>query len=240
MINKDRWINSLNYSKAPSINDSNSIDGQKWLNTISKKNTFSSVKKYSFLSVLFVCSLLFVSAIKNETRNLQRDIDQLKASNNIIKFNLDQANLDHEVITSPENVYFLANEYLDTEFKAYKKSQIKNFGEKIETLNKITKIQAGTEKNKIDKLPKKLKLQVVKKIQKKKMEIRKLQELYSNPKSLPTEVKKQVAKKIEKKKFELKNIYDSPKEFITAKRVTRWGAVQVVKAFLGMPFIPGR
>ena len=113
MINKDRWINSLNYSKAPSINESNSIDGQKWLNTISKKNTFSSVKKYSFLSVLFVCSLLFVSAIKNETRNLQRDIDQLKASNNIIKFNLDQANLDHEVITSPENVYFLANEYLD-------------------------------------------------------------------------------------------------------------------------------
>ena len=35
-------------------------------------------------------------------------------------------------------------------------------------------------------------------------------------------------------------IASSPKETITLKKVQKWAAVQVVKAFLGMPFIPGK
>ena len=81
---------------------------------------------------------------------------------------------------------------------------------------------------------------IVKKIEKKKTEIRKLQELYTNPESIPDEVKTQVATKIEEKKSELKNLYSSPKETITLEKVQKWAAVQVVKAFLGMPFIPGK
>ena len=77
-------------------------------------------------------------------------------------------------------------------------------------------------------------------MKKKKTEIRKLQELYSNPETIPGEVKTQVAIKIEEKKNELKNLYSSPKETITLKKVQKWAAVQVVKAFLGMPFIPGK
>ncbi len=245
MINKEKWINSINHSNRSTNTESGSIVEEKWVNTISnntisKKNTLNSVKKYSFLGVLFVCGLLFVSVIKNETRNLQREIDQLKASNKIIKFNLGQAILDHEVITSPENISLLAKEYLHLNLKPYKKSQIKNFGEEMEVMSKISMINTNTKENKIDKLPKNVKLKVVKKIEETKTELRKLQQLYNNPKTLPAEVKKQVAEKIEKKQIELRNIYDSPSEYITFQRVGRWGVVQVVKAFFGMPIIPGR
>ena len=85
-----------------------------------------------------------------------------------------------------------------------------------------------------------IKLGITKKIEKKKTEIRKLQELYSNPESIPGEIKTQVATKIEEKKNELKNLYSSPKETITFIKVQKWAAVQVVKAFLGMPIIPGK
>ena len=78
------------------------------------------------------------------------------------------------------------------------------------------------------------------KIKKKKEEIAKLQELYNDPRSIPGEVKTKVAKQIKKKKFELKNLYESPKDIITLQRIGKWGIVQVVKAALGMPVIPGR
>ena len=70
--------------------------------------------------------------------------------------------------------------------------------------------------------------------------MRKLQELYSNPKSIPDEIKTQVAVRIEEKKIELKNIYSAPKDILTLERVGRWSVVQVVKLFLGMPIIPGK
>ena len=84
------------------------------------------------------------------------------------------------------------------------------------------------------------KLKVAKGIEEKKTEIRKLQALYSNPKLISGEIKTQVANQIEEKKTELKNIYHSPKNVITLEKVGKWSAVQVVKAFLGMPIIPGR
>ena len=42
------------------------------------------------------------------------------------------------------------------------------------------------------------------------------------------------------KKTSLKNIYNSPKDVFTLEKVGRWGVVQVVKVFLGMPVVPGR
>jgi len=91
-----------------------------------------------------------------------------------------------------------------------------------------------------DNLSTKIKSGIEKEIAKKKTEIRKLQELYSNPGSLPGAIKTQVAMKIEKKKIELKNIYNKPKDIFTLERVGRWSVVQIVKLFLGMPIIPGK
>jgi len=238
MINQDKWIDSLLKTNIKFNEETNQIDHYRWINTISKKRTYnavrkySAVKKYTLMTVLFVCGLLFVSALKNGTRNLEKEISNLTASVNVIKFNLDQAILDNEVITSPENISLLAKEYLDTDFITYQKSQIRQLNEDTKTVIKINK--------KDNNLSTKIKSGITKQIAKKKTEIRKLQELYSNPGSLPGAIKTQVAMKIEKKKIELKNIYNEPKDIFTLERVGRWSIVQIVKLLLGMPIIPGK
>ena len=244
MINQDKWIDSLPKTNIKFNEDPNQLDHYRWVNTIPKKKTYnavrkypavrkySAIRKYSFMAVLFVCGLLFVSVVKNETRNLEKVINSLRASNNVIKFNLDQAILDNEVIISPENISRLAKEYLDTDFISYKQSQIRQLNGNKTTIAKLKK-----ENN---NLPKKIKLKITKRIEATKTEIKKLQELYSKPESIPGEIKTQVAKKIEEKKNVIKNIYNSPKEAITLERAQKWAAVQVVKVFLGIPIIPGK
>jgi len=201
MINQDKWINSL-----PKANDNiegiiNQINNDRWTKTIAKKNKYNSVKRYSFMSIIFIIGLLFVSVVKNETRNLQKEINNLKASTSIISFNLNQANLDNQVITSPENISLLAKEYLNIDLSFYKHNQ-------IESLNNIDKnsLKLNNNKEKINKLPANIKAKVKKKIEEKKSEIKKLQKIYSDPKSIPSEIRTQVAIKINKKKNKIKNI----------------------------------
>ena len=245
MINQDKWINSLSVKKNKFDDKANQLDADRWLNTISKNNIstqgnkYNSLKKYSLAAIFFVGGILLVSTVKNETRKLQKEVNNLQASIRIIQFNLSQAILDNEVITSPENISILAKEYLSTDLLPYKRSQIKNFNDKkgnLITVNKIKKEKT----NKIKKLPKSVKLQVSKRIEKTKTEIKKLQELYNDPKSIPVEIRTQLAKQIKEKEIELKNIYRSPKDVLTFKKVGQWSVVQIVKAFFGMPIIPGR
>ena len=237
MINQDKWINSLPIKKTAFNEKTSQVDSYRWVNTISKntiskKRTYNVIKKYSAMTIVFICGLLFVSVVKNETRNLEKEIKNLRTSNNIIKSNLNQAILDHEVITSPENISKLAKEYLSTNFVTYKRRQIKKLGKDADY------ITGQNEKNK--KFSESVKLIVTKKIKKKKKELKKLQELYSKPEKIPDEIKTQVAKKIEAKKTEIKKLYTSPKETITFGKIQKWAAVQVVKVVLGMPIIPGR
>ena len=232
MINQDKWINSLPKANIKFSEEVNQINQDKWVNTISKKKTYSAVSKYTLMTVLFVCGLLFVSVVKNGTRNLEKEINNLRASVNVVKFNLGQAILDNEVINSPENISRLAKEYLDIDFITYKKSQIRQLNEDTKTIIKTSE--------KDNNLSTKIKSGITKKIAKKKTEIRKLQELYSNPGALPGAIKTQVAMKIERKKIELKNIYSEPKNVFTLERVVRYSVVQVVKLFLGMPIVPGK
>ena len=241
MINQEKWISSLPGNNIRFSNTINHLDHDKWINTIPKKNTHNSFQKYSLMTILFVCGLLFVSMVKNETRNLQKKINNLEASVNVIKFNLDQAILDHEVITSPESISLLAKEYLDINLASYKRSQIKQLNDETKNFTQINKIK----KEKINKKKEKnlsvnIKSKVINEIDKKKTKIRKLQALYSDPKSIPGEIKTQVAYQIKEKKTGLRNIYRSPKDIATLETVGRWTVVQVVKAFLGMPIIPGR
>ena len=239
MINEERWVNSLAKKNQKEIN---SINSEKWIDTIAnkntydsfKKNSYDSFKKYSLLGIVFVCGLLLVSVVKNETRNLQKEINNLQASIGVIKFNLKQAILDNEVLTSPENISRLAKDHINLELVSYELSQIKELEDEKEILSKETKL------DKKNNLSKNIKLQIAQRIEAKKMEIKKLQNLYSNPKTIPKEIKIQIAKEIDEKKEELKNIYHSPKDVISQDKFYRWGVVQVVKAFLGMPIIPGR
>jgi len=69
---------------------------------------------------------------------------------------------------------------------------------------------------------------------------KKIKELYNKPETIPDEIKTRVASKIDETKTQLKNMYNSPGDQISLKKAGKWGAIQVVKAFLGMPIIPGR
>ena len=105
--------------------------------------------------------LILVSAIKNGTRNLQKEINNLEASVNVIKFNLDQAILDNEVITSPEYISLLAKEYLSIDLVSYKRSQIKQLNGENKKFTKINKIKKGKiDKKKIKNLSDGIKTQV--------------------------------------------------------------------------------
>tara|TARA_B110000438_G_scaffold260005_1_gene269787 strand:+ start:1907 stop:2686 length:780 start_codon:yes stop_codon:yes gene_type:complete len=235
------YIDSRPKEKAPQEERINQIDDHKWVNTIDDykwvntdepKNNFSVFSKYSLMVGLFIFGLFSVSVVKNETRNLEKEINTLTALNNTIIFNLEQGILDNEVITSPENISKLAEQHLDDNFIFYKKSQIIELGEDSQTPTTLTK--------KNDSLRNKIKISVGNEIKKKKTELVKLQKLYYNPKSIPAEIKTEVAKKIEEKKKELKNLYSEPKKNILHNRSYRWAAVQVAKLFLGIPIVPGR
>jgi len=233
MINQNRWISSLPKKNIKFNEEINQVNHSKWVNTIPQKKTYNiPAWKYSLLATSFICGLLFVSVIKNETRNLEKEIANLRASNNVVKFDLDQAMLDNEVITSPENISRLAKEYLSTNFISYKKSQITKLNEGAETTTRLNK--------KDNNVQKKIIIEIAKKIEKKKTEIRKLQELYSKPSSIPAEIKTQIASKIKQKKSQLKTLYTSPKQVINVEKTEKWIAVQVVKLFLGIPVVPGK
>ena len=64
--------------------------------------------------------------------------------------------------------------------------------------------------------------------------------MYSQPKKIPQQFKTKVSLKINKTKKELKQLYSSPNKTITDERVQRWALIQVAKAMLGMPIIPGK
>ena len=254
-MDPNRWVKTVPFIGTKSNQEECKLDSSRWVNTLPRKddNTLiltnvinsnpksSSAKKYSLTIIVFVVGLILVSVIKNGTRNLQKEINNLEASVNVIKFNLDQAILDNEVITSPDNISLLAKEYLNIDLGSYKKSQIKKLRDENEKFTKVNKIKKEKiNKKKIKNLSDSIKTQVAKKIEIKKTEMRKLQELYYNPKSIPKEIKKQVAVQIEEKKNEIRNIYSAPKDIFTLERVGRWSVIQVVKLFLGMPIIPGR
>ena len=216
MINHHKWIGSLPKAKKEIIDTINQLDYENSINSIPKKDSYNSVKKHTLLTVLFICGLIFVSIVKNKTRNLQKEINNLETSINLIKFNLDQTLLDHEIIASPENITLLAEKHLNIDLVPYKRSQIKQLNSENKKFTKINK----TEKEKSN--------------------IQKFKKLHSRSKSIPNEIKTHIAKRIEEKKVEIVNIYHEPKRIITLERAGRWTVVQLVKAFLGMPIIPGR
>ena len=87
--------------------------------------------------------------------------------------------------------------YLESDFSFYKKSQLGQLNVKIKTLTKLEEKKDTKTYKKNGKLKSgEIKLQVAKKIEKTKIELRKLQELSSSPEKLPGEIKLQVAKRI--------------------------------------------
>ena len=265
-MDPNKWLNTIPFIGTKSNQEKYKLDSNRWVNTlpgkddntlilkddkddnalivsnaINSKPKSSPVKKYSLTIIVFVVGLILVSVIKNGTRNLQKEISNLQASIKALKLDLHQTVLEHEVITSPENISRLAKEYLESDFVFYKKNQIKQLNGKEKTL---AKLEEKKHKNTFEKKSKvktdEIKLLVARRIETTKTELRKLQELYSTPERLPDEIKIQVARTIETKKDQLKKLYSDPYALIKSKKTRNWAGLQVVKAFLGIPIIPGK
>ena len=238
MMNHNKWTETLPNRKIISDEKQFGLNANKWIDTLPKQTHNNSIKKYSFTATIFVIGLILVSLIKNETRVLQKEINNLQASINIIKLNLHETTLEHEVLTSPENISKLAKEHFEFDFNHYKKSQIKKFGTEEKKFNKSKNSNYLSKKS--AKLSDEMKLMVQAKISKKKKELKKLQELYSKPEEIPDEIKLTLSKRIADKKDEIKKIYSNPKEYITLDKMQKWAGVQIVKVFLGIPIVPGK
>ncbi len=228
----NKWINTISQIKKDDNLENYNLNPDKWTDTIPKKTKKNSVVQYSISIFLFITGLVLVSAIKNESKILQKEINNLYASINTLKYNLHQASLDHEVITSPENISKMAAEYLEKNLVSYKKKQIKNLN--------INEENPGKEKYKNNNINKKLKLEIAKRIDEKKQQLKKLQKISLKPEKLPTEIKTKIDKKISSTKQDIEKLYSDPKSVLTPEKIQSWAALQVVKLFLGMPIVPGK
>ena len=233
-IDPNIWTNTLIKTKI--MREDSEINSNKWLDSMPKKNNDNHFKKYSLVSALFVLGLIAVSFIKNETRYLEKEITELQKSIYEHKFNLHQATLDHEVITSPENISLLANDHLESDFVYYKRDQVKNLSnsEENHSQKKITNIK------KKKSLSDEAKTQIKNSINKKKQDLAKLKKIYSEPKILTEKVKIKLANKVKLTQKELTYLYNEPGTVIKSERAQKWAAFQIVKVFLGIPIVPGK
>ena len=225
----NKWTNTLPNMHKEAEDEKFNLDHSRWTNTLPKIKNKNPVKKYSFTLIIFIIGFISISVIKNETRELQKEINNLQALINDYKFSLHQSNLDYEVITSPENLSKLAKLHLDVDFSSYKRSQIKILNhEKFSSLKSIER-KGNIGKEIQSKALKNLKTKTAK-----------LKKIYSNPDQIPEEIKKQVIKTAKRKKIEMKDLYSNPKSILDSKKVQNWAGIQVVKVFFGIPIIPGK
>ena len=233
-INSNQWVKSLTLTKMDD-EDKYNLNPEKWVHTLPVEKKNNSIKNYSVIAILFVCGLMFVSVVKNDTRNLQKNINIYQKSINNLKVDLHQETLDHEIITSPENLVLLAEEHLELNLTTYKKSQIKDLDYEKAHI-KTKKSIKNSSKNKKTEITK----NIAKKIKEKRTELTKLKKVYSNPKEIPNEIKLTIAKRIELKKKEISYLYENPGEIMSTGRVHRWAVFQLAKLFVGIPIIPGK
>ena len=88
-----------------------------------------------------------LSELESKKTNLQKEIDDLRASISSLESNFYKASLDYEVITSPQNIAALAKKHLDDELIFYKKSQIQEMNKENKINNKLESSTKNKEKN---------------------------------------------------------------------------------------------
>ena len=86
------------------------------------------IKIKTFYSFLFIIlGFIFVSSLKNESRNIQKDIIKLKSEIIVLNQYYHEIGLDYQINSSPENISQLASKYLELDFLPYEKNQIKPY-----------------------------------------------------------------------------------------------------------------
>ncbi|SVC38118.1 uncharacterized protein METZ01_LOCUS290972 [marine metagenome] len=88
-----------------------------------------------------ISGLIFTSLVKNKTRLLEKELLYLDNEINSLNFNLNEASLDFEYLTTPKYISLLAKNFLDENFSYYKESQIKKSIEPEKNLAILKKLK---------------------------------------------------------------------------------------------------
>ena len=81
--------------------------------------------KNIILFLVFIFFLIFTSLVKNNTRSIEKNLLTLRYD--ILKLNsqIEEAKLELEYLTTPENIKVLSENYFDDDFQYYNMSDIK-------------------------------------------------------------------------------------------------------------------
>jgi len=213
------------------------------------------------ISITLISGLVFTSLIKNKTRLLEKELLYLDNEINSLNFNLNEASLDFEYLTTPKHISLLAKDFLDEDFSYYKESQIKKSIKPEKDLailkkskNDNTVSQLNTEEsvnkksnvaNEIDNrqllITKKIEIQITEDAFTGEETIKYLA-ILKKSKNANTVSQFDIGESINKnsnlaKKIDNRQLQGS-KEIAVSKKVHNWLGLQIVKSLLGIPAIP--
>ena len=211
--------------------------------------------------ITLISGLIFTSLVKNKTRLLEKELLYLDNEINSLNFNLNEASLDFEYLTTPKRISLLAKNFLDENFSYYKESQIKKsikpekdlaILKKLKNYNTFTQLRTEKSVNKKSNVAKEIdnrQLLATKNIETQITEdaftgeetikyLAILKKLKNNNtvSQLSTEEsinkKSNVAKEIDNRHLQ------GSKKISVSKKVHNWAGLQIIKSFFGIPSIP--
>ena len=91
------------------------------------------MKKYIFLIFFFIFSIFFISNIKNETRDIEKNIRNSNAKIFTLNAELHEAGLDYNYLSSAANLSILSEKIFKDELNFYGTKQFSYI--KLETIN---------------------------------------------------------------------------------------------------------
>ena len=99
IVDPKKWLDTLPTKKFEKTENINEVISENFINTLPKnintlpkKKTNNGTKIYSIVAFLFVLGLISVSLIKNKTRSLQKEINNLQTKIGSLKHELHQRN----------------------------------------------------------------------------------------------------------------------------------------------------
>ena len=211
--------------------------------------------------ITLISGLIFTSLIKNKTRLLEKELLYLDNEINSLNFNLNEASLDFEYLTTPKHISLLAKDFLDEDFSYYKESQIKKpikpekdlaILKKSKNDNTVSQFSTEESVNKKSNIAKEIdnrQLLITKKIEiqitgdafvgeetVKYLAILKKSKNDNTVSQFSTEEsvnkKSNIAKEIDNRQSQ------GSKEIAVSQKVHNWMGLQIVKLLLGIPAIP--
>jgi len=211
--------------------------------------------------ITLISGLIFTSLVKNKTRLLEKELLYLDNEINSLNFNLNEASLDFEYLTTPKRISLLVKNFLDENFSYYKESQIKKsikqekdlvILKKLKNDNTFTQLSTEKSVNKKSNVAKEIDNRQL--LATKNIETQITEDAFTGEKTikylailkklknnntvsqLSTEEsinkKSNVAKEIDNRHLQ------GSKKISVSKKVHNWAGLQIVKSFLGIPSIP--